>query len=354
MKKFLIAAALAAMAPALAGCGWLFGDNGMFRDRGDNYRRATQEKPLQIPPGLSSDAIDKESVVPKIGYAGALEGKFVVPRPEPIEGNPDEGLVRIQKLNDDSWILVEATPGEVWPRVRQFLTTNRLTVLRADATAGIIETGWLQPTTANTPQERYRFRIEQGVQRGSSEVYVLQATRTSSDDWPQKSVSPEREAEMIKALAQFVADNGSSGAVSMLAQRAIDSRGKVFLSKKPGERSYLRLELPFERAWASLSSALPKAGFLVDDLNRDQHKLWVHYEPPKELEEKKGWWKRFWGWIFGSKPDNPLKGVTYVIEMQADAGKADSQRITIVRQDGEAISGEIEEQLLNLIKGKLS
>jgi outer membrane protein assembly factor BamC len=361
MKKFAMMMVSAALVLALGGCGWLFGDNGMFRDRGDNYRRATQEKPLQVPAGLDSDSIDKDSVVPKIGYAGALEGEFTVPRPEPLDGNVDEGLVRIQKLNTDSWILVEAAPGEVWPRVRQFLLTNQLTVLRADATAGIIETGWLQPKTAGAPRERYRFRIEQGVQRGTSEVYVLQASAANGDAWPATSANAEREGEMIKALAQFVADNGSSGAVSMLAQRAIDSKGKVFLSKKAGEHPYLRLELPFDRAWASVLVALPKAGFTADDLNRNERQLWVHYEVPKELVEKKGWWRRFWTWVFGDKEASTFEGVKYVLHMDPDASPAGAtpgadaaQRLTVERQDGKPLSANTAEQLLNMIKGKLS
>ena len=109
---------LAAAALALGGCGWMFGDKGMFRDRGDDYRRATVEKPLEIPPGLNKSAIEDEAAIPPIAYSASLEGKFEVPRPEPLEGNPEAEMVKIQKLNNDNWILVEATPGEVWPRSR--------------------------------------------------------------------------------------------------------------------------------------------------------------------------------------------------------------------------------------------
>jgi len=366
MKKILCVSALVAASVALGGCGWLFGDKGLFRDRGDDYRRATVEKPLDIPPGLSKTAIEDEAAIPPISNTASMEGRFVVPRPEPLEGNPDAEQVKIQKLGAASWILVDASPGEVWPRVRQFLATNQLTVLRADANAGIIETGWLQPKTEGTLRERYRFRIEQGVQRGSSEVYVLQAdVRAGENNWPAASSNPEREEEMVKALAQFVADNGSTGAVSMLAQRAIDSRGKVFLNKKPGERPYLLLELPFDRAWASLNTALPRAGFVIDDMNRDQREFLVHYEPPKELEEEKGWWRSFWSWVFGDeKEENIHKDVTYVVKVDpapapaakptVPAAENGAVQINISRQDGKPLSNSVTEQLLNFIKGKVS
>ena len=363
MRKILCVSALVAASVALNGCGWLFGDKGMFRDRGDDYRRATVEKPLEIPPGLSKSSIEDEAAIPPVSNSASLEGRFVVPRPEPLEGNPDAEQVKIQKLGANSWILVDASPGEVWPRVRQFLATNQLTVMRADANAGIIETGFLQPRSEGAQRERYRFRIEQGVQRGSSEVYVLQANAGANDsNWPTASSNHEREDEMVKALAQFIADNGSTGAVSMLAQRNIDSRGKVFLNKKPGEKPYLLLELPFERAWASLSTALPKAGFTIDDLNRDQREFQVHYEPPKELEEEKGWWRSFWSWVFGEKEENIHKDVPYVVRVEpaplpaAKPGTAEdgAVQITVTRQDGKPLSNGVTEQLLNFIKGKVA
>lgn len=355
MKKMILLPTLVAVSTALAGCGWLFGDKGVFRDRGDDYRRVQVEKPIEIPPGLNQAEGDEDFAIPPIAYSASLEGDFVIPRPEPLEGNPEAEQVKIQTLNTGSWILVEATPGEVWPRLRQFLNTNQLGVVRADATAGIIETAWLQPKSEGTLPERYRFRIEQGVQRGSSEVYILQANGRAGDSaWPESSSNRERENEMIKAVAQFIADNGSTGAVSMLAQRGIDARGKVTLNKKSGEHSYLRLELPSERAWASLTTALPKAGFTVDDLNRSDSELWVRFTPPKDPgEEEPDWWDRFWDWVWSSGDAEINDKVVYVLRMQSDSG-ADAVRIGLQRQDGQPLSAAAEEELLNRIKNKLA
>src|SRR5262249_29836314 len=155
------------------------------------------------------------------------------------------------------------------------------------------------PKAEGVSRERYRFRIEQGVQRGSSEVYVLQQAELAGDTWPATSSNSARESEMIKALAQFIADNGSTGAVSMLAQRGIESKGKVFLNKPVGQRPYLSLDLPFDRSWASLTLALPKAGFTVDDLNRNEREFWLRFTPPIDPADKPGMWSRFWTWVFG-------------------------------------------------------
>ena len=356
LQHFSAVTALLAVTLATTGCSWLTGDGGMFRDRADDYRRATLEKPLQIPTGLSSDAIEDQLVVPRAHAQVALEGQFEVPRPEPINPAVAGEQVKLQKLGDQGWILVEAVPGEVWPRVRQFLTTNQLAVLRADATAGVIETGWLQPASG-TGRERYRFRIEQGVQRGSSEVYILQADAAAGENsWPTVSSNPQREADMLKALAQFVADNGSSGAVSMLAQKGINAQGKVSLERQAGQPMRLRLALPTERAWASLESSASRSGFVIVESNRGEHELWLRYDPPAVEEESRGFFGSIWHWLFGSDEDADVfsdhKSV-YVVTMTA-APDGSSVLIGVKYQDGRELSASAREKLLNLIKANLT
>lgn len=352
MKKLILIPALTAVSIAVSGCGWLFSDKGVFRDRGDDYRRARVEKPLQIPPELAQIEADQDFAIPTIASNAVLEGKFEAPRPASLDGDPSAEQVRIRNLNNVNWILVEATPGEVWPRVRQFLNTNQLYVTRADATEGVIETAWLQPKAEGTSRERYRFRIEQGVQRGSSEVYVLQAGAVAGNNWPATSSDLARETEMIKALAQFIADNGSTGAVSMLAQRGIESRGKVFLNKPAGEHPHLRLELPFERAWSSLMLALPKADFAIEDQNHEGRELWVRYAPSVDPADEPGVWTRFWSWVFGDEDDLNNPKIIYVLRLQTDSENA--VRIHLSRQDGKAVNAALETELLNRIKNKLS
>ncbi len=354
MKKTVLIPLLTAVSIVVSGCGWLFGDKGVFRDRGDDYRRARVEKPLQIPPELAQLEADQDFAIPPIANNAVLEGKFEAPRPASIDGDPGAEQVRIRNLNNISWILVEASPGEVWPRVRQFLNVNQLYVTRADANDGVIETGWLQPKADGVSRERYRFRIEQGVQRGSSEIYVLQAGAVAGDNWPAASSDSAREAEMIKALAQFVADNGSSGAVSMLAQRGIESRGKVFLNKPAGERPHLRLELPLERAWSSLTLALPKADFAIEDQNQSEHEIRVRFTPPVDPKDEPGLLGRFWSWMFDADDELLNPETVYVLRLQTAANNTGEVRIDLSREDGKPLDAVVETELLNRIKNKLS
>ncbi len=103
-------------------------------------------------------------------------GKFEVPRPAPLVAGAEDELVQIQNLGDESWTLIGIAPGQVWPQVRNFLAASQIAVARVDASAGIMETYWVS-LEGQPMASRFRFRMEQGVQRGTSELHVLQMSQ---------------------------------------------------------------------------------------------------------------------------------------------------------------------------------
>jgi outer membrane protein assembly factor BamC len=352
MKKSVKALILAAIAAHLSGCGWLFGDDGTFRDRSNDYRNAKVEPPIKLPSGVNVEAVDDSYVVPPISDRTSLDAKFEVPRPEPLSTDVNRDVVRINTLGSQRWILIDGAPGAVWPRLRGFLSLNQLSVHRADAVRGLIETAWLQPNAENTLKERYRLRIEQGVQRETSEVYVLQADiRAGEADWPTSSSNGEREELMMKELAQYLADSAAGASVSMLAQQAIDSSGKVTIEEDSNARPFIKLALPFSRAWASLGRALKKSGYSIDDLDRTERRYFVHYkESDEDEEEEEGFFSSLFS--FGSDDDETDKGVAYFVRVQ----KIDNSEVTITieRQSGESMDEGEAEHLLKAIKRHIS
>lgn len=62
-KLFLILPAL-----ALAGCSYIYGDQGFIRNRSTEYTKAQSLPPLKIPPGLSSSTIQAHYPVSDADY----------------------------------------------------------------------------------------------------------------------------------------------------------------------------------------------------------------------------------------------------------------------------------------------
>jgi outer membrane protein assembly factor BamC len=300
MRKALAIMTVTLLSTSLSGCGWLFGDDGIFRDRGNDYRRARLEPVMQVPEGMSRAAIENEFDIPEIKNSEELSPEFITPRPAKLDVVPDS--VRINKLGKQQWILADATPAELWAQVRTFLNASKISVDRAEATSGQIETAWLQPANPEQAEERYQFIVDQGVQRGTSEVRVIQAVKAQNPvDWPQYSDDAGREDAMLRELAQYLADAGAAGAVSMLAQRGFDDGGRLTLIPGAnGSDPSLQLKLSFERSWAALESALERGQFAVEDRNFDQKVFWVKALPELEeevVEEEKGWFSWLTDWF---------------------------------------------------------
>lgn len=365
MPGFLAARPLAAgavllCALPLGGCGWLFGDEGWFRDRGHDYREARAIPPMRIPEGTQSEAIEPLYAIPVERTDVLLGERFEVPRPAPLVGDLEENVVRIQKLGNDQWILLDGAPGEVWPRIRAFLLSNQIGIETEDASNGVIETGWLSFKSDPSRREKYRYRVDQGVQRNTAEVYVTQmaytrrdGTETAPPEWPAASMDLERESWMVRELATYLADTGDDASVSLLAQ-GISTANKVYIVRDASNRPVIDLRLPYERAWASIGRALPLAEFRVQDLDRSAGTYYVTYEPGLEQEEdapKKGFFSRMFGWWGDDDEENPAAGRAYRVQVK-DGGQ--NVIIELRRDDGSDFEKGESEFLLGLIKGHLA
>jgi len=326
----------------------IFGDDGVFRDRSEDYKQAPELPVLDVPGDKDTAALQEIYVVPPVDEGVVLQGEFEVPRPTPLVGGAGGAdTVRIQKLGDESWALVEVAPGQVWPQVRNFIAAAGMQVARADARAGIMETTWL--AIEDKPlASRFRFRMEQGVQRGTSELHVLQMNKaaTNSDEWPERSDDSQQAQEMLRAVAQYLADSADSTPVSMVAEQGIRSGGKISLRSSPEGKTYIRLELPYYRAWASLARALQESTFEITDRNRSAGIYYARFNGPEE-EDGGGWFD----WL-GGGDDHPLAEQMFLVSI-TEIDK-DVVSIELQPQDETPDFDKRQEQsLLALIKGNI-
>jgi len=344
------AAAVAVL--ALAGCGWLGGDDGMFRDRGGDYLAAKEIPPLTLPEGVSTDAIQDYYFVPAIDAGAQPRAEADVPRPLRLVAGDTDNMVRIQSLGAARWILVQQVPGQIWPRVRDFLLVNGIVVALEDGDAGLLETGWLVPEGA-TDFERYRFVLRQGLQRNSSEITVVNQVApapaagapAAEEPWPQVSSDPAREKLFLDTLAQFLAENAELGAAVSLKAQDIDTSTRMYVVNEPVP--HINLELVGERAWASLGYALDKAGFVVDDRDADGRIYYTTYTGRDDEEDDRGFWSR----LFGLGKQEKVSG-SYRVLLQP--GTREGWMEIHVEKDGDAFRENELEYLINEIKGYLA
>ncbi|TQV85617.1 outer membrane protein assembly factor BamC [Exilibacterium tricleocarpae] len=306
-----------ALIPALAGCSMLFGQEGYFRDRGDDYLKADSIPPIIVPEGLSESSLDELYVIPSVARdsgEGVAGGVFEVPRPQELGTGQLTEKVKIQRLGESRWILINTPPSEVWPRVRNFLGRAGLQVAFTDATNGIIETDWLQFKTDPDNKDRYRLQIEQGVQPESTEIHVLHMSvgkdvpAGGQVNWPAGSANAERESWMIDELAATLASEESSGATSLLAQ-TIGGGPKVAILTTTIE-PLLHMELPYTRAWATVGYAVQRGGFHLWDDDKTMGIYYVGFRQEPDEDEEPGFLSRW----FGGDEDEPPPQTPYSLQ----------------------------------------
>src|SRR5690606_23374789 len=124
-KQTMMVCATLSMASWLSGCGALWGDQAYFRDRDGDYQKADSIDPLKVPDGMNDAELGQLYIIPEIVETDfgdiPTEHKERVPRPDPIAANALAERVKIQRLGDERWVLMNVAPGELWPRVRSFL-----------------------------------------------------------------------------------------------------------------------------------------------------------------------------------------------------------------------------------------
>ena len=332
-------------------CGYLFGDEGVFRDKSNDYKKSREVPALRVPEGESSAALGEMYPIPPVTDNILLAGKFEVPQPAPLDTGSEDEQVKIQTLGEESWALVNSAPGQLWPQVRAFLSASQIPLARVDASAGVIETGWV--TLEGEPMaSRFQFRIDQGVQRGTSELHVLQMSQVGDvDSWPATSNSPSQESDMLRALAQYVANSTDSTPVSMVADQAISAEGKIAIQEGPDEDIYILLSLPYDRAWASVGRAIEESNFEITDRDRSTGKYYVRFLGTDSGEEA-GWFD----WLLGSDED-PMTNQVFVVSVES----LDAKDVAIRIEQQEAPEGtetvtmerRDEQALLALLKSNI-
>ncbi|MFN2328682.1 MAG: outer membrane protein assembly factor BamC [Chromatocurvus sp.] len=332
---------------SLVGCSYLVGDSGFFRDSSGDYRQARSTEVIQVSPGENA-ALQEMYPIPPIRTDALMTREFEVPRPASLASGRAEEMVRIQRLGDESWALVAIAPGQLWPQVRGFLSAAGINAGRIDAGQGTIETDWLQLRNQDM-ESRFRFRIERGVQRGTSELHVLQMNRAGdTGTWPAVSNNLEHESEMLRSVAQYVANSSETAPVSMMADRAISAGGKIAVEEDDGGEAIIRLGLPFNRAWASLALALEVATFEILDRDRSAGNYYVRFIGEEE-EDKRGWFGR----LFSRDSNHPLANRQFVVSLE----ESDPSEVTIdLQPDDEAPALEPgqKQAMLELIKGNIN
>ena len=285
----------------LSSCNYLMGDEGMFRDRGGAYLEAQAVSQMEIPETLDSYTLDQLYVIPEqiVTIAAPFEE---IPMPKPIETRRREGVI-IQSLATNRWILIDATPGQVWPLVRDYWTELQIILDFENPSNGIMETAWVEVDNDQEKRHKYRVAIEPGLHSGYSEIYIVHTENLRTEpiplvlNWPQYSDSEDLEREIMSSISQYLADRNDiyQASTASLLAGSIQAESKANIVENESGEQVLELKIDYDRAWVQIREALETAEILIVDSNRDQSFFNVRFSGLTEEGNDPGFIRRIFG-----------------------------------------------------------
>jgi len=328
----------------VSNCSWLG-----IRDRSDDYLMSQETQVIVLPEKMNASRLGQLYPIPQIASTASLQVLPEVPRPQPISANAFEQLVKIQRIDEKRWILINNSPSELWPRVRNILNRNGLPSASADGSAGIIETTWLSYNSDLENEHRFRFSIAPGVQLNSTEITVLHQLRPRNGEadphWPQLSDKDIKEKDMVSFLANELVAQSDYATVSLLAQ-AIGGESKVEMVNPDIADPFILVRLSYDRSWASINYSASRGGFSLIDKDRSQGLLLVNYTDDLLEENSSG----FAGWFGIGSQEAILQANYRILVQQVEA----NVEVRVVSLNGDSLDKEQALKLLNIVRSNMS
>ncbi|MDO6592273.1 outer membrane protein assembly factor BamC [Neptuniibacter sp. 1_MG-2023] len=326
MKKIL---ALSTVSLLMAGCGALdnnpiYGENGIVRDRSQDYELAETGQRLEVPEHLNVKQTEESLTIPEISdVATARTGDFIVPRPEFFYAESGTEAVSLKREDGDKLIIVDEGITNVWVKLQEFWQFNGIDIVKSDPRQGVMETQWItheakELSFVDSWVKRLTFQDLPGATKDKLQVSLkpvdgdpnrtsiaMQHIRFAEDneaaevDWSEQargvSYKSDMMFEMLRYLGKATGDRSAQTLVAFQEQRRLGTQ----LGRDSRGNAVLKLDADVESAWNNVSTALDKADMDVGTRDPDLGLFYMTYttSTPFENEEEMG----FFEWLHADR-----------------------------------------------------
>ena len=361
--------ALTAIALSLAACTTVFESDKV------DYKASKKAAPLDVPPDLTQLQKDNRYAVPDgkgIATASGFQQQrgaapaIAAASGEQIGQVPSD-TIRIERNGNQRWLVVKATPEQLWPQLLEFWHGAGFTVETESPQTGIMETNWAE-NRAKIPQDfirrtigkvfdsaystgerdKFRTRLERNA-NGGTEIYITHRgmievySNTTKDTtvWQPRPSDPELETEFLRRLmVKLGVSQEQSKAVAAAPALRAQSARMATVNNQP----VVQLDEGFDRAWRRVGLALDRTGFTVEDRNRNEGTYFVRYVAPNADKKEPG----FFGKLFNSAPATPPLKYRIVVRSQGD-----STTVSVLNEAGAPESSANAERIVRVITDDL-
>lgn len=316
---------------------------------------------LEVPPDLAkpiNGGLDEE-----VPTAGSMSG-------DGLEGNGAYGPrvlplgqhLHIGRDGDMRWLIVDLTPGQLWPRLREFWTAYGL-ALKVDSPAiAIMETDWerskvdgpkgwfgaMSNSYDASKRDKFRIRLE-STQEGVTELFLTHygieelATADDNDNlltaWNPRPSDLEKANELLNHIIVFLGNKETT------ARAVMADSGETKSERAWIDGDQIAVSEGFARGWRRLGIALDRLGLVVDDRDRSRGIYYVSkVDQLADAGVERSWYKS----AFASDKDT---GKKYHILVK---GGEQSSTVSMEYESGELIEEKRLQIFLKALVEKLN
>jgi outer membrane protein assembly factor BamC len=376
-SKFAYSVMAAALVAMLAGCDSI----PVLQGKKVEYKSAGKLPPLEVPPDLTAPNADDRFAVPDVSPQGSATfsayNKERTSQPQAGSSGllPVQDKVKVERAGSERWLVVNATPEQVWPVVKDFWQEMGFLIKVEVPESGVMETDWAENRAkipmdpirsvlskvvdglySTAERDKFRTRLERGTTPGTTEIYVshrgMYEVIEGGDGgnrtvWEPRPADPELEADMLRRLmVRFGVEE--SRAKNLVVAEGSQERAK--LTKTQEGSGKLAVNDTFDRAWRRVGLALDRIGFTVEDRDRSKGLYYVRYVDPEAegAKSEKGFLSKLAFW----KGDGADKEKRDQYRILVDAAEGGSE-VKVLDKDGAPVKSETGTRILTLLYEQL-
>jgi outer membrane protein assembly factor BamC len=361
----------------LSGCSSI--NEFMGKEESIDYKSASTQRsdPLSIPPDLTQAASDPRYKAPATGtttysqYQANAQQQAAATTAQPAAANvlPQRSDMRVERDGDVRWLVIDASPDQVFPNIVDFWTSNGFTIQANNPTAGLIETDWAE-NRAKIPEswlrqalgmvleqaydsgEREKFRTRVERVNGHTEVYIshqhmvekrIGGYDSSQVQWEAGKEDPGLNAAMLARLMVFLGADVDRAKTSVAKAENVK---QAVVKDVRADGAVMTVDESFDRAWRRVGVALDSGGFAVDDRDRSAGDFFVRYVDTDTgvKREDPGFFSR----LFGG--DKKAAATQYRVHLAEQGG---STQVTVLDQNGQRDNSPTAVRLLSVLADKM-
>ena len=331
-------------------------------DNKKSYERAKTLPDLEIPPGLSTEAINDRMVVPEGGevarYSTYQERNS--PLSDIQSANENENR-DIKLLDNEHSLTLSSSLISAWPILKNFIEGEGYALDLDDVELGIMETAW--KFGSKIKREKIKIFGEDGL--NSATLFIALETEeleSQGDDleWRRQPRKVQSEREFVDKLFTYIRPESGldSQEPVLLESRANDSTAAVRLPNTgltpiPREtgvsqlinvgagKVYLALRQSYDASWKTIGVALENGEIKVKSADKSRGVYVISRNPRmgSDQKEKSGVWRKMKFW----KKDKQR-------ELQISlTGVADKTEVVVLDSSGRWVTGAESDNLLQML-----